>query len=64
MGFLITILAIWFWFLPFACNNSYFLVRERFDNEKYDWKLMLLSIVPLLNIWTFLKYKTYDVLFD
>lgn len=64
MEFLITFLIILFWAFPFLCNNSYFIVEERWDGKKYDWKHILLSIIPILNIWTLFKYKTYDGLFD
>ena len=64
MALLITILAIIFWFLSFAMNNAGFLVEERFDGIKYDWKRILLAIAPILNIWTLLKYKFYDILLD
>lgn len=64
MALLITILAIIFWFLPFAMNNAGFLVEERFDGIKYDGKKALLAIVPILNIWTLFKYKFYDILLD
>lgn len=64
MGALITILALLFWFLPFGMNNAGFLVEERFGGAKYDWKRILLAIMPIVNIWTLFKYKFYEVWLD